>query len=112
MAFEEYYCNCGKKIESGGICGSCSDRWEREEDRIRDYVELHNLGYDDQKELERKSWDRMNLGSRTVRYCDYRGSCGNIIESSWGDYCPSCVEKQKQYEIEEERRRRRAVDDY
>ncbi len=112
MAYEEYYCGCGRRTEDGGLCEACSSRWTREKDRIRDYTDNNNLGYDDQQQIESRSWERMDLGSRTVRYCTYRGSCGNVIEVDWEEYCPSCTERQKQDELDEERRRQSAVDDY
>ena len=111
MALEEYYCGCGRQTEERGLCERCSERWEQENDRIREYVDSNNLNYDDQQKLETKSWNRMGLESRTVRYCDYHGSCGTIIEDG-AEYCPSCTQRQQEHEREEERRRRAAIDDY
>jgi hypothetical protein len=111
MALEEYYCGCGRKTEDRGLCERCADRWDQEKDRIREYVESNHLDYDDQQKLETKSWNRMGLGSRIVRYCDYGGSCGNLLDDT-EEYCSSCVARQERYEREEEERRARAVDDY
>jgi hypothetical protein len=111
MAYEEYYCECGRKSESGGLCERCASKWESEQERIREYVNSNSLSYDDEKDIERKAWRRMNLGWSVARYCQYRGDCGNQIEDG-AEYCPSCTEKAKEYDREEERRRRKAIDDY
>lgn len=112
MADSQSFCRCGKKVDPGhyGFCDSCADKWRREEERIREYVERHELSYSDQQELIQKASDRCGSGY-TIRYCTYRGSCGNVIENG-ADFCPSCIDRQRQYEQDEERRRRKAVDDY
>ncbi len=111
MAREVTYCGCGREAEIGNLCQWCSDRWDSEQDSIREYAETHHLTSADERELMDKAWDRMGLGSRTVRYCDYHGSCGTVIEDG-AEYCPSCTQRQQEHEREEERRRREAIDNY
>ena len=111
MAREVTYCGCGRDAEYGNLCERCSNKWDDEQSKITEYVNTHSLSYDDEQEIKKEAWDRMGLGSRTVRYCDYHGSCGTIIEDG-AEYCPSCTQRQQEYEREEERRRRAAIDDY
>lgn len=109
MAEQHSFCRCGRRVDYG-FCDSCQEKWDSERDRIREYVERHDLTYSDEQELIDKASDKFGKGYSII-YCTYRGSCGNVIEDG-GEFCPPCTERQKQYERDEETRRRRAVEEY